>query len=107
MVLLVSSALPNASSEAQEKRPESVNVTLVGRVLASVNNMVVGAGVGPQYEIFVFGVESQNESGQQVIVPVKVAYVFLSRPGACQRAFSITRSATNYESSVMRGVTKL
>lgn len=82
--LLVSSVLLSTDLPARQKLSKAnkeKTTILVGRVLAHVDSLVVGAGVGPQYETFVFGVESKNARGQQVVLPVKIAYAFFKSGG--------------------------
>ena len=90
IVLLVSSVLLSTDLPAQQKLYEASKektTILVGRVLAHVDRLVVGSGVGPQYETFVFGVESKNARGEQVVVPVKVAYAFFKSGGPLPDSF--------------------
>jgi hypothetical protein len=59
-------------------------VPLVGRVLAWKESFGFGAGVGPQYEQFVFGVQrGQSER----VTPIKVAYAFFKSDGTLPDSF--------------------
>jgi len=57
---------------------------LVGRVLADISTLAFGAGVGPKYASFVFGVE---EAGGARVVPVKVSYAFFKSDGPLPDSF--------------------
>ena len=54
------------------------NIPLVGRVLAWKETFGFGAGVGPQYEVFVFGVERTRGAR---VAPIKIAYAFFKTDG--------------------------
>jgi hypothetical protein len=60
------------------------NIPLVGRVLAWKETFAFGAGVGPQYEVFVFGVESDR--GVR-LTPIKIAYAFFKSDGPLPDSF--------------------
>lgn len=75
--ILLTSALLFTSCPAQEF-PKQKTVPIVGRALAYKASLAFGAGVGPQYTAFVFGVE---EDGGKRLVPVKVAYAFFKSEG--------------------------
>ena len=63
------------SLAAQTKKPTAATATaLVGRVLAYKDTLAFGAGLGPRYSVFVFGVRTRSQSSQ--VNPVKVAYAF-------------------------------
>ena len=47
---------------------------LVGRVIADVPRLTHGAGIGPLWQDFIFGVQSENEPTK--IKPVLIAYAF-------------------------------
>lgn len=61
MAVLVISIVPSPNLPAGQKRPQVGYETtaLTGRVLAYVDSMVIGVGVGPQYEKF-FSESSQR-----------------------------------------------
>lgn len=75
------SALISVNSWAQEPpSPEAGTekpAPLVGRVLADVGSLVFGAGLGPKYTTFIFGVEKSGG----VVAPVKVSYAFFKSQG--------------------------
>jgi hypothetical protein len=83
--------LPTQANQSKEKSDKK-NV-LKGRVLAYIDSMAVGSGVGPLYETFIFGVESKGERGAQVITPFEVYTHFLIGRSAYRIAFSIIRSS--------------
>lgn len=89
-VLLLGSGSLSSNLKAQvnlsQRDPDKASV-LVGRVLAYVDSMVIGAGVGPQYQKFIFGVESKGERGQQVIIPVEIVYAFQNSAGFLPHSF--------------------
>lgn len=88
MVLLVMSALLSTNVTAQnDSMPNGKKVPLVGRVLADVASLTFGAGVGPQYQTFIFGVESKNAQGEQVVVPVEILYSFFKDEGPLRDSF--------------------
>lgn len=91
IALLLSSALLSTNLAAQKNPPPRASKEktsrLVGRVLAYVDSMVVGAGVGPQYETFIFGVESKDERGELVNTPVEIAYAFHKSDGRLPASF--------------------
>jgi hypothetical protein len=63
---------PTRAAAAEKTTP------IVGRVLADVSTLAFGAGVGPMYTLFIFGVE---EDGSTHVVPVKVSYAFFKSDG--------------------------
>jgi hypothetical protein len=67
--------------------PKQEEVSLKGRVLADVASLTFGAGVGPQYQKFIFGVESKNLQGQTVITPVEILYAFFKDQGPLRDEF--------------------
>lgn len=91
IALLVSCTLLSTSLLAQENMPRKVSTEktspLIGRVLAYIDSLVLGAGLGPQYETFIFGVESKNERGEQIIVPVEIVHAFFKSDGRLPRTF--------------------
>lgn len=60
------------------------NIPLVGRVVAWKETFTYGAGVGPQYEVFVFGVESDRDVR---VTSIKVAYAFFKSDGPLPDSF--------------------
>jgi hypothetical protein len=75
--LLLASTLLFTNSPAQQTQKQKV-VPIVGRVLAYKASLAFGAGVGPQFATFIFGVE---EDGGARLAPVKVAYAFFKSDG--------------------------
>lgn len=69
----------NSSTQDTSPRKESTEKTapIVGRVLADVGSLVFGAGLGPKYTTFIFGVEKSGGA----IMPVKVSYTFFKSQG--------------------------
>jgi hypothetical protein len=81
VVALIAAVLTSVSMA--QKTPDDQGVTektrpLVGRVLADVSMLTFGAGLGPKYTSFIFGVE---EGGGVRVVPVKVSYAFFKSDG--------------------------
>lgn len=70
-ILLVLCA-PSIPSSAQNSNTSTKEI-LVGRVLAQVERPY-GAGVGPLWQFFIFGVESKSDGDK--IKPVLVSYLF-------------------------------
>jgi hypothetical protein len=70
-----------------DSMPKEKKTLLVGRVLGYINSLVVGAGIGPQYETFIFGVESKNAQGEQIVVPVEILYAFSKDEGLLRDSF--------------------
>jgi hypothetical protein len=88
MVLLGMSVLLPASMIAQsDSMPNEKQTRLVGRILADVASFMHGAGVGPQYQTFIFGVESKNTRGEQVVAPVEILYAFFKDEGLLRDSF--------------------
>lgn len=92
------SVVPSSNLPAGQKRPQVTALT--GRVLAYVDSMVIGVGVGPQYEKFIFGVESKGGDGQPLITPVEIVYAFHKSDGLLPRSFF--DYTTLYELRVVR-----
>ena len=67
--------------------PKQKEVVLTGRVLADVASLSLGAGVGPQYQKFVFGVDAKNPQGEQVVTPVEILYAFFKNEGPLRDEF--------------------
>jgi hypothetical protein len=81
VVALIAAVLTSVS--VAQKTPDDQRGTektrpLVGRVLADVSTLTFGAGLGPRYTSFIFGVE---EGGSARVVPVKVSYAFFKSDG--------------------------
>lgn len=74
----VAQKTPDAQAAAERTR------RLVGRVLADVSTLTFGAGLGPKYASFIFGVE---EDGSEQVVPVKVSYAFFKSDGPPPESF--------------------
>lgn len=90
IALLMSSVLPSTNLPAQQKPSEASAEkasVLVGRVVAYVDSMAVGAGLGPQYERLIFGVESKGDRGEQNIRPVQILYAFFKSDGLLPHSF--------------------
>jgi hypothetical protein len=88
-VLLASVWLPS-HLPAQQRQPEGAkkeDSIKVGRVLAYVNSISHGAGVGPKYETFLFGVESRDKAGRQIITPIEVVYAYHKNDGLIPETF--------------------
>ncbi len=68
----VAQKTPDDQVASEKTRP------LVGRVLADVSTLTFGAGLGPKYTSFIFGVE---EDGSTHVVPVKISYAFFKSDG--------------------------
>jgi hypothetical protein len=81
LIVLVASALLSINSPAQKipthKASTEKTTPVIGRVLADVGSVAFGAGIGPKYTTFIFGVEQ----GGGVVVPVKVSYAFFKDQG--------------------------
>ena len=69
-----------AHGRQKHKATTEKRTPIVGRVLAWKESLVFGAGVGPKWTIFVFGIESPNQSEKQP-QPVKIAYGFYKDQG--------------------------
>jgi hypothetical protein len=74
---------PAQKTPTPEPHPQK-SILLVGRVLAWKETFAFGAGVGPQYEVFVFGIEKHR--GPRV-TPIKVAYAFFKSDGPLPDSF--------------------
>ena len=59
---------------------EDKSTSIEGHVLAYVDTLVFGAGVGPQYAKFIFGVETKGTKTREV-TPVLIAYAFHKKDG--------------------------
>jgi len=79
MLLTLSCSLILPTQKASRSEPRTEKTTrLLGRVLAWKETFAFGAGVGPQYTVFIFGVE--GDRGARV-APIKVAYAFFKSEG--------------------------
>jgi len=81
MSLLLVSTVQSKNSSAQESLTQNDNAKkitpIVGRVLADVESLAFGAGLGPKYTTFIFGVEKSGRAA----VPVKISYAFFRSQG--------------------------
>jgi hypothetical protein len=93
--LLSTAAVGQSDSVSTEKR-----VPIVGRVLANVATLGFGAGLGPQYQTFIFGMESKNAQGDQVVKPVEIVYAFFKDEGPLRDSFF--DHSKRYELNVVR-----
>lgn len=75
--------LPAQKTPTSEPHTEK-KIPLVGRVLAWKQTFALGAGLGPQYEVFVFGVEKDRGVS---VTPIKVAYAFFKSDGPLPDSF--------------------
>jgi hypothetical protein len=77
-LMLPAQKTPTSKPHTEKKIP------LVGRVLAWKQTFAFGAGLGPQYEVFVFGVEKDRRVS---VAPIKVAYAFFKSDGPLPDSF--------------------
>ena len=77
--LLLSSLLcTNVLAQKVPTQTDSAKTTtLVGRVLADVESLGFGAGLGPSYKALIFGVQK----GDGPVTPVKIEYAFFKSQG--------------------------
>lgn len=75
LVLLQSVGFSKTGNQTQ-KQDLKQPTRLVGRVLAGVQSLAFGAGLGPSYTTFIFGVQKNG-----AILPVKVSYAFFNSQG--------------------------
>jgi hypothetical protein len=88
VALLAMSAILCTSAAAQnDSASKGKKIPLVGRVLAGIASLTFGAGLGPQYQTFIFGVESKNAQGEQVVTPVAILYAFFKDQGPLRNSF--------------------
>jgi len=73
-----------AQKETTSKQKNENVTPLVGRVLAMSLLPYLGAGVGPQYEVFVFAVEADQGAS---ITPIMVYYLFFQSDGMLSDSF--------------------
>jgi len=76
VILLVAAVSPlvlPAQTARKQKPSVEKTIPLIGRVLAWKLPLFLGAGVGPLYEVLVFGVEGSAAEG---IRPTKIMYTF-------------------------------
>lgn len=83
-MILVIILLPGGLSGRSGFPNDEKAISLRGRVLANIASLSFGVGVGPQYQTFVFGIESQ-QSGN--VVPVKIVYAFFKNQGPLREDF--------------------
>lgn len=87
-ILLATSALLSTNLPAQKttalKESRGKATPIIGRVLADVGSIAFGAGLGPQYITFIFGVE---EDGGARVAPVKISYAFFKSEGLPPESF--------------------
>jgi hypothetical protein len=76
LISLTCAKLP-AQSVPMPKVPPEKTERVQGHVVAYVSSAAFGAGVGPQYVRFVFGIESQDKE----VKPVKILYAFFKSDG--------------------------
>jgi len=74
----VAQKTPDEHVATEQTRPP------VGQVLADVSTLTFGAGLGPKYTSFIFGVE---EGGSTHVVPVKISYAFFKSDGPPPESF--------------------
>src|SRR5207302_8406898 len=74
--LLYTTIAAEKTSASKESRGKATPI--IGRVLADVGSIAYGAGLGPQYITFIFGVE---EDGGAQVAPVKISYAFFKSVG--------------------------
>ena len=82
LISLMCAKLP-AQSVPMPKVPPEATERVQGRVIAYVSSAAFGAGVGPQYVRFVFGIESQDKE----LKPVKILYAFFKSDGPPRDSF--------------------
>lgn len=88
IVLLVMTALLfTAVAEQGGPSFKEKRCHIVGRVLANIASVTFGAGVGPQYQTFIFGVESRDGQRNSVVKPVEIIYTFFKDEGPLADSF--------------------
>jgi hypothetical protein len=87
-IVLVAGVLLPANVTAQS-HPQQMqqNIRLKGRVLAEIASLTMGAGVGPQYQTFIFGVETTTAEGKASVQPVEILYAFFKDQGPLRESF--------------------
>jgi len=60
---------------------------LRGRVLAAIDSPNFGAGVSLLHQQFIFGLESKDHRGEDVITPVEISYSFTPSEGPLPESF--------------------
>lgn len=78
LISLMCAKLP-AQSVLMPKIPPEKLERVQGHVIAYVSSAAFGAGVGPQYVRFVFGIESPDK--KEEVKPVKILYAFFKSDG--------------------------
>ena len=79
-------ALLPAHGKQKHKVIAEKTTPIVGRVLAWKESLVFGAGLGPKWTVFVFGIESPTHSENQ-LQPVKISYAFFKDQGPLPDSF--------------------
>ena len=80
--------MANARVAVPQGRPRDVaKRVVIGHVLASVDSLISGAGLGPKYETFIFGVESKGKKGKQIVTPVEIVYAYHKSTGPLPAVF--------------------
>lgn len=80
---IAGSFLITSSSGTSAQKPQSSDmgakksVSIRGRVLAWKETLAFGAGLGPQWTVFIFGAEA----GGTQVQPLKIAYAFFNSEG--------------------------
>jgi len=98
MLLAATSTRVLSSQTIQKSKPSAEKIIpLVGRVLAWKSPLVIGAGVGPQYEAFVFAAEADRGVSS---TPTKIYYAFFQSDGLLPDSF--VDYSKRYELQVVR-----
>jgi hypothetical protein len=72
------------AQETPKNRSMDQTVSVVGRILADLQTIAFGSGLGPKYTVFIFGAE---ENGGKSLSPIKVTYAFFKSEGLPPDAF--------------------
>ena len=91
-------ALPIFGKRKQQAEAQKTTL-IVGRVLAWRESLALGAGLGPKWSVFVFGIESPTHSEKQ-LQPVKISYAFFKDQGPLPDSFY--DYSKRYELEVLR-----
>jgi hypothetical protein len=94
-MLLASVYLHGQSAATPDSKDASTTIFIQGRVLAAIDSPFHGAGVGPKYESFIFGLEKTK--GQ--MLPIKIRYAYFGRHGLSASFFDYTK---RYELAAVR-----
>lgn len=90
LTLVVSGQLP---ANAQEiKRTKLTTEKLEGRIVAGVSSLILGTGVGPKYETFIFELSGRNNSHDGSGKLVRIVHEYFDRKNELKPSFY------NYES---------